>query len=112
MAANTSNQQTQSTIVLTYNQEIERDIKMAGGTVLYSNNNIIIGSEISEEVYRNLLKNPYVDSMYILPLKKYTGQNTQTSDQVNQQAGLQQTNQTIVPPITSTLKQGNINNNS
>jgi hypothetical protein len=100
--------QTQQAIVLTYNKEVEHTITQNGGTIVYSKDNIVIGSEISEELYRELLKNTYIESVFILPLKRYTSQDTQTSEQSNQQGGYKQVNtQTQVYPQEPVLKQGN-----
>lgn len=60
-----------SDTILRYNSSIEYDINKNGGTVIYSYNNIIIASEISEELYNELQKNPYIDYIESLPLKKY-----------------------------------------
>ena len=62
----------------TFNPEISNLIKNEGGAVVFSSGNIIVASEISEELYIELLKSPYVDSLEVLPLKRYS--NTQTSD--------------------------------
>jgi len=62
----------------TFNTEISNLIKNEGGGVVYQSGNIIVASEISEELYRELLKNSYIDSLEVLPLKRYS--NNQTSD--------------------------------
>lgn len=62
----------------TFNPEISNLIKNEGGAVVYQSGNIIVASEISEELYRELLKSPYIESLEVLPLKRYS--NTQTSD--------------------------------
>ena len=101
---------TQNTIIQTYLPEVESTIKQNGGNIVYANNNIIITSEISEELYRELLKNPYIQSIHILPLKRYTGQDTQTVEQKNQQGGYKQVtanSQAVVYPQQPELKQGN-----
>lgn len=56
---------------LRYNSEVKDDITQNGGTILYSYNNIIVASEISEESYSNLMKNDNIDFLQDLPLKKY-----------------------------------------
>ncbi len=55
----------------TFNPEISELIKNEGGSIIYSSGNIIIGSEISEELYRELLKSSYIESIEVLPLKQY-----------------------------------------
>jgi hypothetical protein len=55
----------------TFNPEISNLVTNEGGTVIYSSGNIIIASEVSEELYRELLKSPYIDSLEVLPLKRY-----------------------------------------
>lgn len=62
----------------TFNPEISNLITIEGGSVVYQSGNIIVASEISEELYRELLKNPYIESLEVLPLKRYD--NIQTSD--------------------------------
>lgn len=57
--------------ILRYNSQIEDDISQNGGTVLYSYNNIIIASEISETLFTELQKNTYIEYVKDLPLKKY-----------------------------------------
>lgn len=57
--------------LLRFNAEVENEIVDNGGTIIYSYNNIIIASEISEEYYNELQKNQYIDYIESLPLKKY-----------------------------------------
>ena len=38
---------------------------------VFMKDNVILASEISEAQYRELLTNPYVDKMDVLPLKRY-----------------------------------------
>lgn len=56
---------------LTYVDSIKEQITNSGGTIIYIKDNIIMASEISEAQYRELLKNPYIDKMDVLPLKRY-----------------------------------------
>ena len=56
---------------VTYVDEIKKQIVLSGGTVIHIKNNIIVASEISEAEYRELLKNPYIDKLDVLPLKRY-----------------------------------------
>ncbi len=69
--------------ILRYNSEIETSINQNGGTVLYSYNNIIIASEISDTFYNELQKNPYIDYIDSLPLKKYGDVNTDLINQID-----------------------------
>lgn len=56
---------------LTYSSAIEDSIKQNGGSVVYSYNNIIVASEISETLYNELQKNPNIDYIESLALKQY-----------------------------------------
>lgn len=56
---------------LTYNDEIKNLIVTSGGTIVFMKDNIIVASEISEAQYRDLLNNPYISKLDILPLKRY-----------------------------------------
>lgn len=58
----------------TYVDEIKKEIILSGGTVIHVRNNIIVASEISEAEYRELLKNPYIDKLDVLPLKRYANE--------------------------------------
>lgn len=69
--------------ILRYNSEVETSINQNGGTVLYSYNNIIIASEISDTFYNELQKNPYIEYIDSLPLKKYGDVNTDLINQID-----------------------------
>ena len=69
---------TTSTIASTYNPEIANLISNEGGAVVYQSGNIIVASEVSVELFQELIKSPYIESLETLPLKSYT--NTQTTD--------------------------------
>ena len=56
---------------LTYVDEIKSQIVNSGATVVFMKDNIIVASEISEEQYRKLIDNPYVEKIDVLPLKRY-----------------------------------------
>jgi hypothetical protein len=56
---------------ITYNDNIKNEILASGGTVVFSKDNIIVASEISEKQFRNLLDNPYITKIDVLPLKRY-----------------------------------------
>lgn len=56
---------------LTYNNDITDNIIASGGTVVFVKDNLIIASEISEMQYRELLQNPYISKIDVLPLKRY-----------------------------------------
>jgi len=58
----------------TYNEEIKNDIIASGGTVVFMRDNVIMASEISEKQYINLINNPYVYKIDVLPLKRYKNQ--------------------------------------
>ena len=64
---------TQSAIFtdLTYTNEIKEQIVLSGGTIIFIKDNVIMASEISEAEYRELLNNPYIDKLDVLPLKRY-----------------------------------------
>mgnify|MGYP001769364051 CR=1 FL=1 len=42
---------------LSYVNEIKDEIILSGGTIIFTKDNLIIASEISEDEYRELLKN-------------------------------------------------------
>jgi hypothetical protein len=56
---------------LTYSSLVEDSINQNGGTVIYSYNNIIVASDISETFYNELQKNPNIDYIEELALKQY-----------------------------------------
>lgn len=60
-----------SDTILRFNSEVEYNIRQHNGTIVYSFNNIIIASEISDTLYSELLKDPYIEYIQDLPLKKY-----------------------------------------
>lgn len=64
---------TQNTIFtdLTYTNEIKEQIVLSGGTIIFIKDNVIMASEISEAEYSELLNNPYIDKLDVLPLKRY-----------------------------------------
>jgi len=55
----------------TYSNEIKDQITTSGATIVFIKDNVILASEISEAQYRELLTNPYVDKIDVLPLKRY-----------------------------------------
>lgn len=55
----------------TYNNEIKDYIIASGGTVVFQRDNVIMATEVSEAQYRELLNNPYIAKIDILPLKRY-----------------------------------------
>jgi hypothetical protein len=70
--------------ILRTNSLVEKEISKHGGTVLYSFNNIIIASEISDEFYADLSKNTdYIDYIQELPLKKYGDIDMNLIDQID-----------------------------
>ena len=69
--------------ILRYNSSIENNIRLNGGTVLYSYNNIIIASEISENLYNQLKIDSTIDFIESLPLKSYGEIDTSLIDQFN-----------------------------
>lgn len=75
---------TQSTFFtdLTYTNEIKEQIVLSGGTIIFIKDNVIMASEISEAEYRELLNNPYIDKLDVLPLKRY-GYNSTTYNNIN-----------------------------
>jgi len=72
-----------SDTILRYNSSIEDSINKNGGTVIYSYNNVIIASEISEPLYITLKNNPYIEYIESLPLKKYGDVDTGLIDQLD-----------------------------
>lgn len=67
---------------LSYNSSIEDIINTQGGTILYSYDNIIIASEITDSFYSELSKNPNIEYIDSLPLKKYGDINYNLIDQI------------------------------
>jgi hypothetical protein len=56
---------------LTYVDSLKQQITNSGGTIVFMKDNIIVASEISEAQYRQLLNNPYIEKLDVLPLKRY-----------------------------------------
>lgn len=56
--------------LIRFNASIENDIIKNSGKIVYSYNNMIIASEISEEYYTELAKNPLIENIYEVPLKR------------------------------------------
>lgn len=56
---------------LSYVNDIKDQILTSGGTIVFMKDNIIVASEISEAEYRELLNNPFVDKLDVLPLKRF-----------------------------------------
>jgi hypothetical protein len=56
---------------LSYTDEIKNEIINSGGTILLIKDNVLIASEVSESQYLELLKNPNIIKMDVLPLKRY-----------------------------------------
>lgn len=86
---------TQSTLFRnsTYVNDIKELIILSGGTIVFVKDNIIVASEISEAQYRELLDNPYVDKLDVLPLKRYGNEGIKYT--VNDTASEVQSNTTI-----------------
>lgn len=63
--------QNQTSIITNYNNEIKTLIVNSGGTIIFVKDNMIVASEISEEQYREFLKNPHIEKIDIVPLKHY-----------------------------------------
>ena len=72
-----------SDTILKTNSVIEDSIRQNGGTVIYSYNNIIIASEISESFYNSLLTNTNISFIQDVPLKKYGDVDTTLIDQLD-----------------------------
>jgi len=77
---------TQSTIFtdLTYTNEIKEQIVLSGGTIIFIKDNVIMASEISEAEYRELLNNPYIDKLDVLPLKRYGYDSNTYNNMINE----------------------------
>lgn len=56
---------------LSYVNDIKEQIITSGGTIVFMKDNIIVASEISEAEYRELLNNPFIDKLDVLPLKRF-----------------------------------------
>jgi len=57
--------------IMRFNTSVENDIVRNSGKIIYSYNNMIIASDISDEYYTELAKNPLIETLYIVPLKRY-----------------------------------------
>lgn len=57
--------------LLRFNSLIEKDIKQHGGTIVYSYNNIIIATEIDDNLFAELKKNPFIEYIDDIPMKRY-----------------------------------------
>lgn len=66
---------------LSYSEEIKKEILLSGGTIVYMRDNMIIASEVSEAEYRELLNNPYIYKLDVLPAKRY-GYNDKTITEI------------------------------
>jgi hypothetical protein len=68
-----------------YVNEIKIQLARSGSTVVFTKDNVIIATEVSEAQYRELLNNSYIEKMDVLSLKRYydTGsQNIQVASNV------------------------------
>ena len=96
--------------ILQYNFEVENNIRINNGTVLYSYNNIIIASEISDSLYSQLQADSRIDFIQSVPLKKYGDITTSLIGQIDISKVF--IGQTTVPTInkisTSGTSGGNI----
>ena len=72
-----------SDTILRYNSDIETSIRAHGGSVIYSYNNIIIATEISDVLYSELQKNTTIEYIQDLPLKKYGDLDLSLIDQLD-----------------------------
>ena len=86
-------------MALSFNPEVKNEIISNGSTVIYSSGNIIIASEISEELFNELRKSPYVDSITELPLKRFG--NLSSVNEIVEQENINQFNGTNGSSSTS-----------
>ena len=56
---------------ISYNNEIVEIVSTSGGTIILNRDNVIVASEVSEILYRELLENPNIYKIDVLPLKRY-----------------------------------------
>lgn len=77
---------TQSSIFTntTYTNEIKEEIVLSGGTIIFIKDNVIVASEVSEAEYRELLNNPNIDKLDVLPLKRYGYDSTTYRNMINE----------------------------
>ncbi len=57
--------------LLRFNSIIEKDIRQHGANVVYSYNNIIIATEVDDNLFAELKKNPFIEFIEDLPMKRY-----------------------------------------
>lgn len=69
--------------ILNYNSEVKNVISNNGGNIIYTFNNIIIATEISEELLFELKKNSNINYIEEMPLKKYGEVNVDLIDQID-----------------------------
>jgi hypothetical protein len=67
---------------LTYVDQLKDQITRSGGTIVFTKDNMIVASEVSESQYRELLKSPYVEKIDVLPLKRYANQGVKYKENV------------------------------
>jgi len=56
---------------INFNSSVKSEIINSGGTVIFTKDNMIIASEVSEALYREMLKNPYIEKVDVISLKRY-----------------------------------------
>lgn len=55
----------------TYVTEVKNELIKNGSTIVFTKDNVIVASEVSESQYLELLKNSNVEKMDVLSLKRY-----------------------------------------
>jgi hypothetical protein len=91
---------------LTYVTPLKESILKSGGTVVFVRDNLILATEISEEQYRDLLNNPYVDKIDVLPIKRYGDNISPYQEVVSQDVPISidsviVTNDAVVKPLNN-----------
>jgi hypothetical protein len=65
---------------LSYSEDISKQLILSGGTIIMIRDNVILATEVSEEQFRWLLDNPFIEKMDLLPLKRWRDEGIRYTD--------------------------------
>lgn len=91
---------------LSYTDTIKDQIVKSGGTVVFTKDNILVASEVSEAQYRELLQSQYIDKIDILPLKRYANEGIKYTENTNLLDNTNIENIKTIPTDTTTPTSG------
>lgn len=86
---------------LSYTDTIKDQIVKSGGTVVFTKDNILVASEVSEAQYRELLQSQYIDKIDILPLKRYANEGIKYTENTNLADNTNIENIKVIPTDTN-----------